>query len=98
MFVVVWQFEIAEEKVAAFEAAYGSEGAWAQLFRTSPDYRGTELLRDAYIPDAYLTIDRWTSEEAFRAFRRDHDADYEALDRTCDALTSRETRIGAYTV
>jgi heme-degrading monooxygenase HmoA len=93
MFVVVWQFEIAEEKVAAFEAAYGPEGAWARLFRTSPDYRGTELLRDAYI-----TIDRWTSEEAFRAFRRDHDAGYEALDRTCDALTSRETRIGAYTV
>ena len=98
MFVVVWQFEIAEEKVAAFEAAYGPEGAWARLFRTSPDYRGTELLRDAYIPDSYLTIDRWTSEEAFRAFRRDHDAGYEALDRTCDALTSRETRIGAYTL
>jgi heme-degrading monooxygenase HmoA len=98
MFVVVWQFEIAEEKIAGFEAAYGSEGAWAQLFRSSPDYQGTELLRDAYIPGAYLTIDRWASEEAFRAFRKAHDADYESLDRTCDSLTSRETRIGAYTV
>ncbi len=98
MFVVVWQFEVVEEKMAAFEAAYGAEGAWAQLFRTSPDYCGTELLRDAYIPGGYLTIDRWTSEEAFRAFRRDHDADYEAVDRSCDALTSRETRIGAYSV
>jgi heme-degrading monooxygenase HmoA len=98
MFVVVWQFEIAEEKVVAFEAAYGPEGAWAQLFRTSPDYMGTELLRDAYVPGAYLTIDRWASEAAFRAFRKDHDADYEALDRSCDALTSSETRIGAYTV
>ncbi|MGD0734928.1 MAG: antibiotic biosynthesis monooxygenase [Terracidiphilus sp.] len=98
MFVVVWQFEIAEEKIAAFEAAYGSEGAWAQLFRSSPDYQGTELLRDAYIPGSYLTIDRWASEEAFRAFRKDHDADYESLDRSCDSLTSRETRIGAYTV
>jgi heme-degrading monooxygenase HmoA len=98
MFVVVWQFEIAEEKIAAFEAAYGSEGAWAQLFRSSPDYRGTELLRDAYIPGSYLTIDRWASEEAFRAFRKDRDADYESLDRSCDSLTSRETRIGAYTL
>jgi heme-degrading monooxygenase HmoA len=97
MFVVVWQFEIAEEKVPAFEAAYGPDGAWAQLFRSSPDYRGTELLRDAYIPGLYLTIDRWASEDAFRAFRKDHDADYETLDRACDALTSRETRIGAYT-
>lgn len=98
MFVVIWQFEIAEEKIAAFEAAYGPKGSWAQLFRNSPDYKGTELLRDAYVPCSYLTIDRWTSEEAFRAFRKSHDADYETLDRACDALTSRETRIGAYTV
>ncbi len=98
MFVVVWQFEIAEEKIPAFEAAYGPDGAWAQLFRTSPDYVGTELLRDAYIPGFYLTVDRWASEDAFRAFRRDHDPEYEAIDRSSDSLTSRETRIGAYTV
>src|SRR5207302_10352667 len=98
MFTIVWQFDIAEDKVGAFEAAYGPEGDWAQLFRTSPEYRGTELLRDAYVPGSYLTIDRWTSEEAFRAFRRDHDPEYEALDRFCDDLTARETRIGAYTV
>ncbi len=97
MFVVVWQFEISEEKLAAFEAAYGPEGAWAQLFRQSPDYQGTELLRDAYVPLSYLTIDRWASEEAFRAFRKAHDADYEKLDRACDDLTARESRIGAYT-
>jgi heme-degrading monooxygenase HmoA len=97
MFVVVWQFEIAEEKIPAFEAAYGLDGAWTKLFRTSPQYIGTELLRDAYIPGSYLTIDRWASEEDFRAFRKDHDTAYEALDRSCDPLTSRETRIGAYT-
>jgi len=98
MFVVVWQFEIAEEKTAAFEAAYGPDGEWAQLFRTSPQYQGTELLRDAYVPGRYLTIDRWASEDDFRAFRRDHDKEYETLDRACDALTAKETRIGAYTV
>jgi heme-degrading monooxygenase HmoA len=98
MFVVVWQFEIAEEKVAAFETAYGPEGAWARLFRNSAEYQGTELLKDAYVPGGYLTIDRWQSEAAFRAFRRDHDADYEKLDRECDALTAKEARVGAYTV
>ena len=97
MFIVVWQFEIAEENIAAFEATYGPEGAWAKLFRGSSDYHGTELLRDAYVPGSYLTIDRWTNEEAFRGFRREHDAAYEALDRKCDALTAKETRIGAYT-
>lgn len=98
MFVVVWQFEIAEEKIAAFEAAYRPDGAWAQLFGKSSDYLGTELLRDTYIQGSYLTIDRWASEAAFRAFRKDHDAEYETLDRACDDLTSRETRIGAYSL
>lgn len=97
MFVVVWRFEIAEERIADFEAAYGPDGDWAKLFRNSPEYLGTELLKDAYISDSYLTIDRWTSDEAFRSFRRDNDAAYEALDRSCDDLTSKETRIGAYT-
>jgi len=41
MFVVVWQFEIAEDKIAAFEAAYSPQGAWAKLFGASPEYRGT---------------------------------------------------------
>jgi heme-degrading monooxygenase HmoA len=98
MFVVVWQFEVAEEKIAAFETAYGPAGSWAELFRLSTDYHGTELLRDAYVSGRYLTIDRWTSEESFRAFRRDHDGEYESLDRACDSLTSGETRIGTYTV
>ena len=73
MFVVVWQFEIAEDKIAAFEAAYGPQGAWAQLFRSSAEYRGTELLRDAYVPGNYLTIDRWASEEPESFDRRCHD-------------------------
>lgn len=98
MFVVVWKFEIAEDKITNFEAAYGPAGSWAELFRNSADYQGTELLRDSYVPGSYLTIDRWSSEEAFRAFRKAHDADYERLDRQCDALTAQETRIGAYTL
>jgi heme-degrading monooxygenase HmoA len=98
VFVVVWQFEVADQSVAAFEAAYGPDGSWAQLFRLSTEYLGTELLRDAYVPGVYLTVDRWASEDDFRAFRKDHDGEYETLDRSCDALTSRETRVGAYTV
>jgi len=98
MFVVIWQFEVADEKVAAFEAAYGPEGSWAKLFRTSPNYLGTELLRDAYVPGSYAPIDRWKSEHDFRTFRKEHDESYEVLDRECDSLTSRETRVGAYTV
>lgn len=96
MFVILWQFDIAEDKLAAFEAAYGPQGAWAALFRRSPEYLGTELLQDAYVPGRYLTIDRWQGEDAFRAFRAQNDADYEFLDRACDDLVATECRIGAF--
>ena len=96
MFVVVWQFEIAEDKIAAFEAAYGPEGAWAQLFRSLARLSGHGTAARRLRAGNYLTIDRWASEDAFRAFRKDHDAEYETLDRYCDALTAREDRIGAY--
>ncbi len=96
MFVVVWQFDVAEDKLAPFEAAYGPAGKWAQLFQKSPGYLGTELLKDAYIAGRYLTIDRWRSEEAFREFRKANDAGYEEIDRACDDLTAREERVGTF--
>ena len=96
MFVILWQFDIAEEKTTEFEAAYGANGSWASLFQRSDQYIGTELLKDAYVPGRYLTIDRWESEDSFRAFRAQNDSDYEIQDRACDSLTSAETRIGAF--
>ncbi len=97
MFAILWPFDIAEEQVPAFEAAYGAHGPWAELFGRSSEYLGTELLRDAYVPGRYITIDRWKSEEDFRKFRAQHDGDYEALDRACDSCTASEMRIGAFT-
>ena len=35
MFVILWQFDIAEEKIPAFEAAYGADGTWSALFARS---------------------------------------------------------------
>ncbi|MFC5862852.1 antibiotic biosynthesis monooxygenase family protein [Acidicapsa dinghuensis] len=96
MFVILWQFDIAEGGIAAFEEAYGPTGSWSRLFTRSGAYHGTELLKDAYVPGRYVTIDRWDSEDAFRAFRAEYDADYEALDRSCDAITASENRIGAF--
>ena len=65
-------------------------------WQSSAEYLGTELLKDAYVPGRYVTIDRWQSEEAFRAFRAQHDPDYESIDRDCDSLTAAESRIGAF--
>ena len=58
---IVWEFLISKESRLEFESIYGPGGPWAELFRQSPNYLGTELLRDLSRPGRYLTIDRWTS-------------------------------------
>jgi 8-oxo-dGTP diphosphatase len=93
--VILWEFRVRPGSESAFEAAYGSEGDWAMLFRRAPGYLGTELLR---APDAgrYVTIDRWVSSAAFEAFRDAHRPDYEDLDRRCSELTIAETPLGKF--
>jgi heme-degrading monooxygenase HmoA len=96
-YAYIWEFEVAPEKRTAFEQQYGPTGAWAALFKRSPDYLDTLLLRDKTRPQRYLTIDRWRSEEAFRRFRHDYDAEYREIDRTCEGLAAKETKLGEYT-
>jgi len=94
--VILWEFRVKPGSEAAFEAAYGSEGDWARLFRRDPGFRGTELLRVA-TARGYLTIDRWASRAAFESFQKRHRKEYEALDRMLSKLTERETPLGAMT-
>lgn len=92
----IWEFEVKPEAIYAFEEIYGPDGAWAQLFRRSPDYRGTELIRDLERPGRYLTLDHWTSREALQRFKQEHRAGYAALDKQCESLTEREVFIGDF--
>ena len=94
MHAVAWRYRVAPGGHAAFEALYGPDGDWARLFRRSGDYLGTRLYRDTSDADAYLTIDRWRSRDAYEAFLRDARADYAVLDARGDALTLEETRLG----
>ncbi len=91
--VIVWEFVATLGREAEFEAAYGPDGAWTQLFARSPDFLGTELLK---AEGRYLTLDRWACAEAFDAFKAVHGADYAALDRDCEALTTEESRLGVF--
>ena len=93
--VLVWEFRPAPGREADFERAYGPDGDWARLFRRDPAYLGTELLRGA---GRYLTLDRWSSRAAFEGFRVRLAAEYAALDREMEALTSHEASIGAFDV
>ena len=73
---------------AEFERIYGQDGQWAELFRRSSEYLGTELVRDVGRSGKYLTIDRWTSREAFQRFKQQYGMEYAELDKTCRRLTS----------
>jgi heme-degrading monooxygenase HmoA len=95
-YLTIWEFEIKPESRGQFEEIYGPDGAWARLFRQSPDYLGTKLTCDLTRPRRYLTLDYWTSREAFHKFKRVHAAEYETLDRQCESLTEHEAMIGEF--
>ena len=94
MYAIVWRFLVKEDRRADFERHYGPEGTWAAFFRRDPAFVRTELLRGE--GNEYVTLDYWSSKEAFLAFRAAHLAEYQEIDRGFEALTESETRIGDY--
>ena len=96
MIYIVWRFTAKSARVAEFERHYASEGSWAQLFRRSPGFRGTTLLRDSATSNRYLLWDCWDSLSSFERFKQEHGTDYAALDNQCEALTEEETKVGIF--
>jgi heme-degrading monooxygenase HmoA len=99
MYALMWEFRVSREREAAFRQAYGCDGDWARLFRRSAGFLSTELLEGEHKGDErrFLTVDRWASVEDYEAFHAARQAEYHALDQVCEALTERETFIGAFT-
>lgn len=95
-YITIWEFTVPAESTAAFIAAYGPAGAWAQLFGRAPGYRGTELYRDRETPDRFVTLDFWMSPAAYESFRETFATEYAALDRACESLTSSERPLGSF--
>ena len=95
-YVTVWEFCVHADRRAEFEGRYGPEGAWAALFRHADGYLGTWLLHDRHDVLRYLTIDRWTTADAYRSFHARFAEQYASLDRECEGLTAHETALGEY--
>jgi len=95
-YCAVWEFQVKAEEAAEFENIYGPEGWWAQLFRRSPAYAGTELLRDTERSGRYVTIDRWSSPDGLLQFKQAYAAEYAALDTECERLTEAEKFVGNF--
>jgi heme-degrading monooxygenase HmoA len=95
-YAYLWEFRVRPERRTEFEGRYGPTGSWVALFRRAPGYLETLLLQDRADEVRYITIDRWQSVEAYRAFRARFAEDYEALDRECEGLTTHEAPLGEF--
>lgn len=93
-YVIVWTYDVPTQAADDFIAAYGPGGDWAQLFAKGAGFIGVELYRDG---EAFLTIDRWLSEDAFNAFQSAFGDQYQALDAKLAHLSRSQARIGAFT-
>jgi heme-degrading monooxygenase HmoA len=96
MFLILWEFEVKPGGEERFEKVYGPGGDWARLFRSGPDYRETRLLHDSFRPVVYVTMDFWSSQQAYEEFLRTHHTEYQAIEALGEKLTVSERRIGAY--
>jgi len=95
-YLTIWEFRVKTGKEQQFEEAYGADGVWAQCFQRGEGYLGTELVRDQKQPGRYLTLDFWISRDAYTHFREQHFAEYEEIDKKCEALTEAEAQIGEF--
>jgi heme-degrading monooxygenase HmoA len=95
-YLVIWEFRVRTGQQEKFEEVYGPAGHWAELFRKTGDYVGTELVRDLQRPGRYITLDYWTTSEAYQQFRSEHDQAYASLDAACEQLTESESAIGEF--
>jgi heme-degrading monooxygenase HmoA len=95
-YLVIWEFRVQRGMEAAFEKSYGPEGIWARLFRNGEGFVATELSRDEKKPGRYLTLDFWSSQEAYESFRAAHAARYKEIDAECEEMTESEIEIGKF--
>ena len=96
MFLVLWEYEVKSGSEKQFEDVYGPAGDWARLFRIHSHYRETRLLQDSFRSNVYLTLDFWTSRDAYEQFMSAHKTKYQAIDALGERLTASERRVGAY--
>jgi heme-degrading monooxygenase HmoA len=95
-FLALWQFRVRPGMEDAFLRIYGPEGDWARLFKSGEGYLGTELNRNLSDQQVYVTLDFWSSEEAYNRFRKANAAAYKEIDARCESLTESEVELGRF--
>ena len=88
MFIRVWEYDVPEDRVDRFIAAYGPSGDWARLFARGGGFARTELFRSIQVVTRFVSIDWWRSEAAWHVFRESWGEAYAALDATLQPLAA----------
>jgi len=96
MFLIVWEYMARKDRLEEFESLYRPDGPWVELFRQSPGFVSTTLLRDDRDPHRFVIADRWSSEESYEAFKREHGAEYRAMSERGERLHRAEHLIGRF--
>jgi len=96
MYLIIWEYRVKADRVNDFERVYNPGGAWAELFKKSRGYLGTELLRDEENLQRCVTIDRWDTKEDYESFLSQWEKEYKALDAQCEGLTESESCLGKW--
>jgi heme-degrading monooxygenase HmoA len=96
MLVVVWEYRARPERAEEFESYYRPDGPWSRLFRESPGFISTTLMKDLRDPHRFMVADRWTSETLYEEFKRDHAGPYGELSETGRRLYESEVEVGRF--
>jgi heme-degrading monooxygenase HmoA len=96
MLVIVWEYMAQTDRLAEFETLYSPDGAWVKLFKNSPGFVSTTLMRDIRNPNRFVIADRWMSEESYEAFKHEFAGDFEKLTTRGERLHHAEHLIGRF--
>ena len=96
MLVIVWEYMVRPDRLEEFEATYRPDGPWVELFKRSPGFLSTTLMRDARDPHRFLVADRWMSEAAYESFKREFATEYQNLSERGERQHRAEHLIGRF--
>ena len=96
MLVIVWEYMARKDRVEEFESLYRPDGPWVDLFKKSPGFVSTTLMRDTRDPHRFVIADRWMSEGAYESFKQDFASEYTTLSQRGEQLHRAEHLIGRF--
>ncbi len=96
MLVIVWEYMARPDRLAEFESLYRPDGPWVELFKKSPGFVSTTLMRDVRDAHRFVIADRWMSEASYEAFKLEFAPEYESLTTRGARLHRAEHLIGRF--